>query len=74
MQLNPREFDAVPQHVVDLCAELLREWGSMSGILRLRLWPGMARNSDSAAHSARAFVRVAVELTMPMATFHSLGA
>lgn len=32
MQLNPREFDAVPQHVVDLCAELLREWGGMSAV------------------------------------------
>jgi hypothetical protein len=24
MQLNPREFDAVPQHVIDSCAELFR--------------------------------------------------
>jgi hypothetical protein len=23
MQLNPREFDAVPEYVVDSCAELL---------------------------------------------------
>ena len=57
-----------------VCGTPPRVGRHVGGILRLRLWPGMARNSDSAAHSARAFVRVAVELTMPMATFHSLGA
>ena len=31
MQLNPREFDAVPEHVVQACADLLA-YGSKSRI------------------------------------------
>jgi hypothetical protein len=31
MQLNPREFDAVPEHVVQACADLLVKRGRRPG-------------------------------------------